>query len=114
MKITRKELKEMIIQELRYAGTGAVAAQDDGFGQEALYKIDKYGQYFTKMTAIFDQLRDSIISDIKTDDLPRNLSIMLLTDHFERFVDEIFYKKQEIIMAEEGARGKIRADVKGL
>tara|TARA_R100000008_G_scaffold65119_1_gene42123 strand:- start:126 stop:467 length:342 start_codon:yes stop_codon:yes gene_type:complete len=111
MKISEKMLKEIILSELRAASTGALSAQDNTFGQETLYKIDKYGQYFEKISAIFEQLKKSIISDIHSGELPRNLSIMLLTDHFRRFEDEINFKKQEIIAAEKKARGEIRANV---
>ena len=102
----------MILQEINGVSTAGVSTQDNIFGQETLYKIDKYGQYFDKISAIFEQLVESITSDIGSGELPRNLSIMLLTDHFKRFEDEIAYKKGEIIAAETKARGEIRANVK--
>ena len=75
------------------------------------YKIDKYGQYFDKIAAVFDQLVEAIISDIKSEALPRNLSVMLLTDHFERLEDMISTKKKEIMAVEKSVRGEVRADV---
>ena len=111
MKITHKILKEMILQEINGVSTGGVAAQDNIFGQETLTKLDKYGQHFDKMSSIFDMLVEVIISDINTGDLPRNLPVMLLTDFFRRFEDEINYKKLTIIAAEERARGEIDANV---
>jgi len=111
MKISKKKLREMILQELRYAGTGAVAAQDDTFGQESLYKMDKYGQYFVKIYAILDQCVGAITNDIKSGELPRNLSVHNLTNLFELLEDNLARKKDEIVRVETAVRGKINANV---
>ena len=111
MKISRKKLKDLILQELRGVSTGTVASQDDAFGVDTNAKMAKYQQHFIKMSAIFDRLRDAVVSDIASGELPRNLLVHVLTDQFERFEDEIAYKKQEIIAAETAARGEIRANV---
>ena len=111
MNISRKKLKDLILKELRGVGPGAVASQDDVYGVDTNAKIDKYQQHFVKMSAIFDRLRDSILSDLASGELPRHLLVHILTDQFERFEDEIAYKKQEIIAAETAGRGEIRANV---
>ena len=111
MKISKEKLKDLILQELRGASTGTVASQDDAFGVNTNAKIAKYQQHFVQMSAIFERLRDAIISDIESGELPRNLLVHILTDGFERFEDEIAFKKQEIIAAETAARGEIRANV---